>query len=255
MTIFTPKYLTHNNPNTYSINSRKLFGTGFITTPTPQELSDIMTFAWNMTFGKVGEHRQQRTGGTAKRSNLAIFQDVVTGKLGELGFYHYCQGKVTEISGLDLACYQRGKWDTADFEVVFAKNRYTIAVKTTKSFGNLLLLEQADWQTIDGKAYYTPNLPKGLYDFIVFCRVETNLDSLFKQEMMSLYNDPTRLSHITQAMQVTCEVSGHLTNQDLVTLINGNYLIRKGEKLNTTIMDATNYYVQCGCMRPMKYRG
>lgn len=46
------------------------------------------------------------------------------------------------------------------------------------------------------------------------------------------------------------DIPGYVTRNDLIYVINHNYLIPRGSMLNgSTRMDASNYYVQTGDMR------
>lgn len=253
------KPLTKVSERRYRVECRVGFGNGFMVIPTYENIINIVNFGWNMTFGQRGEHRHQRSGGTIERENLAIFKDVINGKFGELAFYKYCEGQVSNITTIDLECYGLGKWDRSDFEVTFNSHTYSIAIKTTKFFGNLLLLETKDWQIKEGKSCYIPNGANGFYDFIVFCRVQSNLEQIV-QEVEKNGNDSSDLvQQILGKLTVKTEVVGHINNYDLVSAITNEHRINKGDYLvgskQDTKMDADNYYIQSGCMRKMKRTG
>lgn len=109
----------------------------------------VFEFAYSMTFGAVGEHRDHRTGGSLQRKNGEIFANTFQGKLAECAacnlFY-----KLDPSVMPDFTIAKLGVWDSVDVIV----NHKKIAVKSTKSFGNLLLLEQHDW---DENGDYIPN--------------------------------------------------------------------------------------------------
>lgn len=122
-----------------------------------------------------------------------------------------------------------------------------MAVKTTKSFGNLLLLEMKDWCVINDKAIYVPNKNKdgnGFYDYIVLCRVKTNLQGIIKT--LDLKKD--LLNSIIRTLTVELQVVGQIENRELVEIISSDkYKIYQGDILNQkTTMDADNYYIQSG---------
>ena len=122
-------------------------------------------------------------------------------------------------------------------------------MKTTKDFGNLLLLEVKDWYVIKTEtkyeAIYIPNKDKdgrGFYDYIVFCRVKTNL------QINSQSFTEDSLEVMAKSLEVKLQVVGTIENKELAEIINsGKYKIYQGDTLNQrTIMDADNYYIQSG---------
>lgn len=115
-------------------------------------INNICEFAYNMSFGKLGKHRANRSGGLKLRSDIEIFIDAFQGKLSECALYNQFY-KEHEISTPDFSTYELGKWDDTDFII---NNKY-IAVKSTKYYGNILLLETKDWSN---KGEYIPNINK-----------------------------------------------------------------------------------------------
>ena len=218
---------------------------------TKDDIRKCLKFCWNMTYGAHGEHRDHRTGGIKKRSKEEIFQDIFIGKMGEVAFYRWCKNRgKSEISEIDFDCFDLGKWDSSDFILTKKNNnKLKVAVKTTKDFGNLLLLEVKDWQVIKTEtkheAIYIPNKDKdcrGFYDYIVLCRVKTNLQI----NPQSLTEDS--LEVMAKSLEVKLQVVGMIENKELAEIINsGKYKIYQGDKLNqSTTMDADNYYIQSG---------
>ena len=132
--------LTKTN-NNYEVNSKVPFSSRTNAECDIQDLEQAFLFSWNMTFGATGEHRSYRSGGQLVRNNLQKFCDVFIGKLGEVAFFNISKKRpmVTNITEIDYECYGLGKWDSSDFIINY---QYHIAVKTTKHFGNLLLLEE-----------------------------------------------------------------------------------------------------------------
>lgn len=241
--------------DSYMVNHKKTFENNVKINK--DDVRKCLQFCFDMTYGNNGEHRNHRSGGNKRRNLKEIFQDVFIGKMGEIAFYFWCKnrGKV-EISEVDFDCFDLGKWDSSDF-IIKKKNEnkiFKVAVKTTKEFGNLLLLEMKDWKVIGEEAIYIPNTLKdkddGFYHYLVFCRVKTNLSVLLKQ-CDSI--DQTSLSSLAESL-MTClelQVVGCISNKDLVYIINSReYEIYKGNKLNSrTIMDADNYYIQSAAFR------
>ena len=214
---------------------------------TKDDIRKCLKFCWNMTYGAHGEHRDHRTGGIKKRSKEEIFQDIFIGKMGEVAFYRWCKNRgKSEISEIDFDCFDLGKWDSSDFILTDNNNeKIKVAVKTTKDFGNLLLLEVKDWCVKENKAIYIPNQDKdgrGFYNYIVLCRVKTNL----KINPQSLTEDSLEI--MAKSLEVKLQVVGMIGNKELIEIINsGKYKIYQGDTLNkSTIMDADNYYIQSG---------
>ena len=91
-------------------------------------VNETLNFAYAMTFGSEGAHRDHRTGGQAKRKNGEIFINAFQGKLAEYAIYQYLIEKGITVEKPDIDVYDLGKWDSCDFEV----NKYRISVKSTK---------------------------------------------------------------------------------------------------------------------------
>lgn len=233
----------------YEINNKTYFRKNAIATD--DDIKRCLEFCWNMTYGMTGEHRDHRTGGVKKRNLEEIFQDIFIGKMGEIAFYRWCidRGKA-KISEVDFDCFSLGEWDSSDFILTKNNRVFKVAVKTTKSFGDLLLLEVNDWIVKDNKAIYIPNQDKqgnGFYDYIVFCRVKTNLPNIIK--LHNMRKDLLSLPFI-KSITVELQVVGLIENQELVEIINsGKYTIYQGDTLGkSTRIDADNYYIQSGSL-------
>lgn len=243
--------------NNYEINSKVAFGSRAKAECSVQDIEQAFLFSWNMTFGTTGEHRSYRSGGQLVRNNLQKFCDVFIGKLGEVAFFNISKKRpmVNSITEVDYECYGLGKWDSSDFII---NDQYHIAIKTTKHFGNLLLLEEKDWIVKDGKAIYLPNKnseSKGLYDFLFFSRVKTDIHDLVKQIYFSKDLNISELKNIffdgiLSKVSVGLEIVGYVANIDLVKMIEEEYILPQNSILNgKTKMDASNYYLQSGFFR------
>ena len=207
-------------------------------------------FAYGMSFGNEGHHRDTRSGGNHPRKNGEKFADTFQGKLAEFAFWQELKKNSIETHEPDVKKEPKGKWDTADFEF----NNFKIAVKSTKSFGQLLLLETADW---DNEGLYIPNKESGheKYDFIVLIRVKPHISDLLKQHRL-LYSNQTNkdfLKKIVLNNKFEYDIPGFITQLDLQAMIAHGYVIPKGTYLNrideNNKMDAENYYIQSGNLR------
>ena len=246
----------YENERNYTINSKVNFISNVNVSIDDQ--FNCLKFCWDMTIGQKGKHRANRTGGMKKRKPMDIFCDAFIGKMGEVAFHHFCEKRnIAEVSDIDYECTPLGKWDDTDFTI---KNKKTggifkIAIKTTKNFGNLLLLEQKDWEiNREGKVVYMPNKnnhSKGVYDFLVFCRVKTNLSNIVDKELFKKEDAQGFLNQTLRRLLVELQVVGYVRNSDLVEMINSNnFLIKQGDRLNRkTVMDASNYYIQSGSFK------
>lgn len=202
-------------------------------------------FAYDMSFGTNGEHRSYRSGGTHNRKNGEIFANTFQGKLSEFAVYNSLY-KYCDIEIPDLSTYGLGEWDSCDFEV----NGKRISVKSTKSFGNLLLLETKDWNS---NGQYIPNLSKGDadYDVFILVRVEPYCEDLLKNMNSLYYNEVNKgqLFTLIITQKWKYDIPGFVTNEDLIYAIKNDYIIKQGHMLNgKTKMDAENYYIQSGDM-------
>lgn len=209
-------------------------------------IEKVIKFAYDMTFGASGAHRAHRSGGTHVRSNAEIFADAFQGKLAEFAVYNQLY-KNHSINIPDLDVWNLGQWDDTDFIIDGKK----AAVKSAKSFSQLLLLETKDW-TAQGT--YIPNIGKngGLYDYFILVRMKP-----FYADLIKGLNDHVNVAYedLVQLLidkKWEYDIPGYITRSELVEAIQQGNKISKGEKLNGTMpMDADNYYVQAADMHPI----
>lgn len=210
---------------------------------TEEEKSLAFNFAYDMTFGKKGEHRAHRTGGSLYRTPFEIYTNTFLGKLAEIGFKRFFDTtyhNFEPLSDVDFDCWKLGKWDFSDFTW---RNK-NIAIKSSKSFANLLLLECKDW---DSEGHYIPN-KNCEYFMIVFVRVGGDALNIPARLLREPQKDMLKL--ITVSRTLSCDVPGYIKNDDLRFIIENKHIIEKGKTLNTkTKIDADNYYVQAGDLR------
>ena len=214
-----------------------------------ETIEKVFSFAYKMTFGKEGAHRDHRSGGTHARRNGEIFANTFQGKLAECAasnFFHQLGYDVLP----DFATYDLGRWDSVDLSV----GGYEISIKSTKRFGQLLLLETHDW---DENGTYIPNKETGNgdYDIIIFVRLDPSCEDLLKRCRM-LYTDEADyevLKGILMQHKWSYNCVGFITRDDLKYIIKNGFVLPQGAMLNgSTPMDAENYYIQTGDMRPME---
>lgn len=212
-----------------------------------QTIKEVFRFAHKMTFGQQGEHRQFRSGGSHLRSEIEIYENAFQGKLSEFAFANFLYKSTGDVIKPDLTTYELGIWEDTDVEY----NNTSIAVKSTKHFGNLMLLECSDWShngeytnAIDGKK---------TYDAIVLVRIYPDIGG----QIEYFDNNEINWKQTQRRLESTAwkyDLPGYISSEDLKFLIAHEFKIPKGAFLNARIrMDADNYYVQAGQMKQMKY--
>ena len=212
--------------------------------------NEVFEFAYGMTFGKAGEHRDHRSGGQHRRKNGELFADTFQGKMAEFFLYHYLVGKGVKSTIPDLDLWNLGKWDSTDLVI----KGFKINVKSTKSFGNLLLLETKDW---DSNADYIPNSGTGNehYDFFILTRINPFCSDLMKEQRL-LYSESADRNSLKKLMTTPnwqFDIPGFITKNDLKKVIIERQIIPQNSLLMSrfTKMDAENIYIQAGCMKPI----
>ncbi|WP_303965615.1 hypothetical protein [Sporosarcina ureae] len=237
------------NRTIYTINNATRYNA--IESLPDEVINECKKFAFDMSFGKEGEHRATRSGGKNSRKNGEIFCDAFNGKLGEFAFWRYSRKRNLELPRPDLDTFKLGKWDESDF----VSGKYNLAVKTTKSIGNLLLLEEKDW---DEKGTYIPNKNKpgaGIYHAIVLVRLDSDITARFRSAKKYFNKNVSwdELEEIFEGFSSDYDIPGYVNLRNLRRVIQQEHVIKQGGYLGTskTKMDATNYYIQTGNLMPI----
>ena len=216
-----------------------------------ETINKVFDFAYAMTFGE-GEHRAHRTGGTMNRKKGQIFINTFQGKLSELGVYNafakHNKEAYAELSPPDFEVNGLGKWDENDIEM----GKIKFSVKSTKFYGNLLLLETKDWSE---KGEYLPNLHSDkncIYDYFVLVRMKPDGEKMMSAKKLLYSNDINKeeLYSLVKSESWEYDIAGYITNEDLKSIIADDLILPQNALLNGTIpMDAENYYIQSGDMK------
>ena len=204
-------------------------------------IEDVFDFAYEMAF--TDKHRSTRSGGSKSRKNGEIFANTFQGKIAECAacnfFYRYDSSVAP-----DFGTYEKGVWDSVDLSVCGKE----VAVKSTKHFGQLLLLETKDW---DARGRYIPNIGTSIcsYDYLLLVRIIPSCEDLLKKERILYSNqiDRNKLHQLCCSQNWEYDYAGYITHDELVYIIANQHILPRGSLLNGgTRMDAENYYVQAG---------
>ena len=216
-----------------------------------EDKRECFDFAYDMSYGKEGAHRDSRSGGTVHRKKGQIFINTFQGKMAEYALYRYFQSKNIIMEKPDVERYNLGTWDSFDLDV---QDKH-ISVKSTKSYGDLLLLETKDWND-DG--YYKPNIKNGnsKYDYTMLVRFNPDGEKIMRENKL-LYQNDNQISNNIKAILMekiynrewTYDFPGFIYYSELVRMIRQKRIIPQNAMLNgRTQMDAQNYYFQTGNM-------
>ena len=210
-----------------------------------EDKRECFEFAYNMSYAKIGAHRDSRSGGTIHRTLGQIFINTFQGKMAEFALYRYLKNHQIDVKKPDVTEYGLGKWDSFDLE---CQGKY-FAVKSTKFYGNLLLLETKDWSD---NGEYVPNSSSGTvkYDYIVLVRLKPDGEELMRQNRLLYQREDEVPDDIKELlMEKICgeewsyDFPGFIYHSELVKAIEERCVIPQNAMLNgKTKMDADNYY-------------
>ena len=232
--------------NTYSFSGSVPFSS--VHSLKPETIDKVFDFAYSMVYTPKGYHRSRRSGGKKKRKNGQKFADTFQGKIAECAacnyFYKYDKSVYPDFNVEGV-----GEWDSVDLTV----NNKEVAVKSTKDYGQLLLLETKDW---NDKGYYIPNIKKGIYkyDYVMLVRIKPSCEDLLKKKKLlySKYVDRDELKQLVKSQKWSYDYAGYITYDELLHIIKNKYILPQNGLLNGKMpMDAENYYVQAYNMKQL----
>ncbi|WP_157491739.1 hypothetical protein [Maribacter thermophilus] len=231
------------NGNSYIINNKRVFKPRQISRGT---ITKVFEFAYQMTFGKKGEHRGYRTGGQYSRRNGELFCNTFQGKLAEFVVYKYLKENGIFTNEPDLETWKLGLWDDTDLTY----KGFKISIKSAAFFSNLLLLETNDWSR---NGMYLPN--NCIYDFTLLVRLKPDIKKVFKQKRI-FFSDTIALQALKEIVLnqlFSADICGFITNTDFVEIIDKGHILPQNSLLNGRIsMDAENYYIQSGDLKEIE---
>lgn len=238
--------------NNYYVCSKKTFQK--YATVLEEDKGECFEFAYDMSYGGKGAHRDSRSGGSLHRKKGQIFINVFQGKMAEFALYRFLMGKNIEVQKPDISRYELGVWDSYDLE---CQGKY-ISVKSTKSYGNLLLLETKDW---NNEGEYKPNIGKSnvKYEYTALVRFKPDGERIMQDNRLMYQKDDEIPKNIRELLvekiykpEWSYDFPGFIYYSELVKMIKQKHIIPQGAMLNgNTRMDAENYYFQTGNMHPM----
>ncbi len=211
-------------------------------------------FAYGMSYGQEGEHRAHRTGGTINRTLGQIFINTFQGKMAEYALYRYFERKNILIDKPDTEQHKLGVWDSFDLSC----QEKHISIKSTKEYGDLLLLETGDWND-DGEYIPNQNIGNVRYDYTCLVRFSPDGEKIMRENGLLWQRDKDVPGNIREILiekvrdiDWKYDFPGFIFYSELVKMIRDRHVIPKGAMLNgKTKMDAENYYFQTGNMHDL----
>ena len=202
----------------------------------PESILKCLHFASEMAYGS-GYHKSQSFGGNSyNRSTSEIFINAFQGKLGELAVYN-------ELSNLGIRpdnppefdIWGKGKWEDCDFTLNNGTIR--VSIKSTKWFGNLLLLEKDKYNS-KGQFLETFETEPQAYDFTFLVRIAG-------------VKNPKPESYL-EKNDIEVEVTGFMTHANFLEVIKQKQIIPQGILLGTPLI-VDNYYIFAQDLTDVKY--
>ena len=209
---------------------------------TTEEASKALRFALSMTLGQ-GEHRDHRSGGKIRRRPIQVFHDTFNGKLSELAVHRWVRQETPDhrkISDLDFTIHALGTWDSGDLQI----SNHQFQIKSTKEYGNLMLLETADW---DSNGNYRPNTANSTTKVagIIFVRLRPELWKI--TDPTNFPNNFAELEKDILSVNWESNIAGFATKNDIEQIVKLRQILPKNARFQKSIiMDADNYYIQAG---------
>lgn len=175
------------------------------------------------------------------RNNEQIFRDAFQGKLAEVAFFNY-YSKDFKINEPNFDEWERGFWEDTDFIAEYNGLSYRISIKSTKHFGNLLLLEKNRYNSyglyIESAEANSPGIK---HDVIFLIRIKGINNSLPE------WYDYAKLEDIK------AEITGYIKHEDFLKAIEDNKCLEKGWIINgKEKLKVDNYYFCCSELKEPK---
>ena len=192
----------------------------------PESILKCLDFAQEMAYGN-GHHKSQSFGGKShNRKPSEIFINTFQGKLAELAVYNqFSNLSLHPDKRPEFDVWGKGKWEDCDFTL--SNETVRCSVKSTKFFGNLLLLEK-DKYNEKGEFLETEDLKPRAYDFTFLVRVAG-------------VKNPDPKTYLN-SNDIEVEVTGFLSHEKFLQVIAEKQFINKGTIVGTPLI-VDNYYI------------
>lgn len=201
-----------------------------------ESIQKCLYFASEMAYG-TGYHKSQSFGrNNYDRSQNEIFINTFQGKLAELAVYNelYAIG-IRPDKPPEFDIWGKGKWEDCDFTL---NNRSIRAsIKSTKWFGNLLLLEKHKYNE-KGQFLETFESEPIAYDYTFMVRIQG-----VKSE---------KPEHYLKKNDIEVEVTGFMSHSKFLQVIEEKQIIPQGILLGTPLI-VDNYYIFAQDLTDVKY--
>lgn len=206
-----------------------------------QVVQDAFNFAYGMTYGRVGQHRANRTNGRITRDMGEIFCNTFQGKLSEYVVRNSLVNMNLSVGEVNTEQEELGRWDSHDLDV----EGNILSIKSCKYFSEFLFLETGDY---DYNGNYRHSNVQA--DFIVLVKISPVCQSIMKNNGI-FYGTPDEenLKNVILSENWKYDIAGFITHDMLKECIQNRNTIPQGALLNGSIsMDAENYYYASGQM-------
>jgi len=191
-----------------------------------RHLEECLNFAQEMAFGS-GYHQAASFAGKGNlRPPRQIFRDTLQGKLAEIAIHTYLyRNQIATDQYPDFSIWGKGIWEDSDFTL--QNGRFRVSVKSTKHFGNLLMLESNRYNQ------------KGFYLESVDCQLPIQHDFIFLVRVKGIDH---QIKQVYQLSEIACQVTGFLTHADFQHIIAQNHSLPKGTEIGKAQLLVDNYY-------------
>ncbi|MDK6863080.1 hypothetical protein [Nosocomiicoccus ampullae] len=170
------KYLLKTK-DSYEVNDKVYFKKSENQYLDKRVLRTAFDFAYKMASNDL--HRSNRTKGIKYRKPNEVFVNTLIGKLGEFAAKQELNKHDISVRDIDLELYERGQWDNEDLLIVIDGSEYSLNIKTTKVFGNLLLLEEGDYNK---NGIYLENCDNKVEDGYLLVRINLPIEEKLKSK-------------------------------------------------------------------------
>lgn len=205
-----------------------------------ESIMSCVDFAAKMAYGE-GYHNPHAFGAISySRENEEIFKNTLQGKIAELAFYNLmCKLNIKPDALPDFQVWGKGKWEDCDF--TFKTGEIKVSVKSTKNFGNLLLLEKDRYNALGEFLEPVDDNTPVKYDYIFLARVKGV--------------DVCDLEYYKEfGKNIEVEITGYLSNGKFKELILDKQIIKKGCIIGIPML-VDNYYACASDLKPAEYFG